>query len=134
LYRFATSRNAGPTILLSTPWHDRHALRRANSAGCIATGCVDSAVFARAGPTSRFCCARSPWLSRAYSGNADASFTSVAQSFMHAVFTTSGLPFTSQRPWLRVMPLRFGSLACTSAMLRSDRTKSPGSTSPRLRR
>ena len=46
---------------------------------------------------------------------------------------TSGLPFTSQRPCSRVMPSRFGRRFCTSAMLRSDSTKSSGTMSPRFR-
>jgi hypothetical protein len=31
---------------------------------------------------------------------------------MHATFATSGLPFTSPRPWFRDSPSRFGSFFC----------------------
>ena len=73
---------------------------------------------------------------RAKSGSIEATVGSVAQSRRHATAWMSGLAVAPKvlpghKPWLLRMPLRLGSRACTSFMLRCDSTKSSGTTPPR---
>ena len=91
----------------------------------------------RVAPTKRFCSAKLPCAFLAKSGNDDAILmfvlTSVLQFCIHNVLTTSPRALISHNGKNVFMPLRFGSIACTSRIFLSDNTKSAGKISPRLR-